>query len=77
MIKVEALKTYEENSISDNELNRIPKEGETWEVSKERLDVLLGNNSYGKIFVKVVEEEKNLLKRLQRKKKLIVNEIFK
>ena len=58
MIKVEALKTYEENSISDNELNRIPKEGETWEVSKERLDVLLGNNSYGKVFVKVVEENK-------------------
>ena len=58
MIKVEALKTYEENSISDNELNRIPKEGETWEVSKERLEVLLGNNSYGKVFVKVVEEKK-------------------
>lgn len=58
MIKVEALKTYEENSISDNELNRIPKEGEIWEVSKERLDVLLGNNSYGKVFVKVAEEKK-------------------
>lgn len=70
MIKVEALKTYEENSISDNELNRIPKEGETWEVSKERLDVLLGNNSYGKVFVKVVEEEEKSTKRTTKKKEV-------
>lgn len=73
MIKVEALKTYEENSISDNELNRIPKEGETWEVSKERLDVLLGNNSYGKVFVKVVEEnkeEKESAKKTTKKKEV-------
>lgn len=70
MIKVEALKTYEENSISDNELNRIPKEGETWEVSKERLDVLLGNNSYGKAFVKVVEEEKKSTKKTTKKKEV-------
>lgn len=73
MIKVEALKTYEENSISDNELNRIPKEGETWKVSKERLDVLLGNNSYGKVFVKVVEEnkeEKKTTKKTTQKKEV-------
>lgn len=70
MIKVEALKTYEENSISDNELNRIPKKGETWEVSKDRLDVLLGNNSYGKVFVKVVEEEKKSTKRATKKKEV-------
>lgn len=70
MIKVEALKTYEENSISDNELNRIPKEGETWKVSKERLDVLLGNNSYGKAFVKVVEEEKKSTKKTTKKKEV-------
>ena len=66
MIKVEALKTYEENSISDNELNRVPKEGETWEVSKERLEVLLGNNSYGKVFVKVVEEKKKTTKKKEK-----------
>lgn len=66
MIKVEALKTYEENSISDNELNRIPKEGEQFEVSKERLEVLLGNNSYGKVFVKVAEEKKKTTKKKEK-----------
>lgn len=69
MIKVEALKTYEENSISDNELNRIPKEGEQFEVSKERLEVLLGNNSYGKVFVKVAEEKKTPKRATKKKEK--------
>lgn len=55
---VEALNTYEEGNIVDNELLRIPKEGEKWEVSRERLDVLLGENALGKVFVKVVEETK-------------------
>ena len=54
--EVEALDTYERLNISDNELKRIPKAGEKWEVSKERLDVLLGNNNYKEIFVKLVEK---------------------
>lgn len=57
MIKVEALATYAENEIKDQELGRIPAEGEIFEVTKERLDVLLGNNSYEMVFVKVVEEK--------------------
>ena len=55
---VEALKAYEEGSVVDNELLRVPKEGEQFEVSKERLDTLLGNNSFGKVFVKVIKEIK-------------------
>ena len=53
---VEALDTYEKNNISDNELGRVPSVGEQFEVSKERLDVLLGNNKHSLVFVKLVEK---------------------
>ena len=55
---VEALPVYEENGVSDAELGYIPKAGETWTVSKERLDVLLGENSSGIKYVNVLEEIK-------------------
>ena len=55
---VEALDIYEKDNITDNELERIPKAGERFEVSKERLDVLLGENEHGKVFVKLVGEIK-------------------
>ena len=57
MIEVEALRTYEELGAKDSELDRMPREGERFEVSKERLEVLLGNNDFHKPFVKVVEKE--------------------
>lgn len=66
--KVEALDTYETRNISDKELGRIPKEGDTFEVTQERLDVLLGNNSYRVPFVKVLEEIKEQPKKPATKK---------
>lgn len=57
MIKVEALDTYEKLSVQDSELKQIPKKGEQFEVTKERLNVLLGNNGYNTAFVKLVEED--------------------
>lgn len=57
MIEVEALKTYEELGAKDSELDRMPREGERFTVSKERLEVLLGKNGFNKPFVKVVEKE--------------------
>lgn len=54
---VEALDTYEKLNVQDNELKRIPKKGETFEVSKERLNVLLGNNDYNVRFVKIVDKK--------------------
>ena len=57
MIEVEALGTYEELGAKDSELDRMPKAGERFEVSKERLEVLLGKNGFNKPFVKVVEKE--------------------
>jgi len=61
--KVEALKTYEEYEITDKELGRIPKEGETFIVTKDRLDVLLGENDDNRVYVKVIEEIKETKKR--------------
>ena len=58
MYLVEALDTYKENNIQDNVLGRIPAPGERFEVSKERLDILLGKNKHNLVFVKQVEEPK-------------------
>lgn len=56
--KVEALDTYEKHRVTDVDLGYIPKAGETFIVDKERLDVLLGANSKGRVYVKVIEEIK-------------------
>ncbi len=56
--KVEALDTYEKYRVTDVDLGYIPKAGETFIVDKERLDVLLGANSKGRVYVKVIEEIK-------------------
>ena len=53
---VEALDTYEKHNITDNDLKRVPKVGERFEVNKERLDILLGQNSYNVPFVKLIEQ---------------------
>lgn len=63
MVTVEALDTYKKKLIKDKELGRIPKVGEQFEVSKERLDILLGNNRYGIAFVKeIIKEDKEKTK---------------
>ena len=56
MYLVEALDTYKENNIADNVLGRIPMPGEQFEVSKERLEVLLGKNGHNLTFVKIIKE---------------------
>lgn len=58
LYKVEALRFYQEENIKDTELNRIPQRGEQWETSKERLDVLLGDNKYHKPMVKFIGTRK-------------------
>lgn len=70
-IKVEALKTYEEFNVYDNELKKIPKKGEIFFVSEERLNILLGNNKNKRIYVKVVEEKQDEEKPKKRTKKTI------
>lgn len=55
-IRVKATDKYEKLKIKDNELNKIPKKGEEFEVSKERFELLTKTNKYKAVFVKKVEE---------------------
>ncbi len=53
--KVEALPFYKEKNLRDGELGYVPNPGEQWEVSYDRLMILLGNNNYKKPFVRRVD----------------------
>lgn len=57
---VRATDKYEELNLKDNELNRIPKKGEVWEVSEERFEVLTKTNKFKIEFVEKVEETKGI-----------------
>lgn len=54
---VEALSTYQNNKLVDAELGHIPEPGEVWDVSKERFDLLAGENKRGIQFVKLVNKK--------------------
>ena len=69
-VKVEALDTYTNFNIFDAELGRVPKAGEQFEVTKERLNILLGNNESGRVFVKIVEPVKEVKKAVLPKKEV-------
>jgi len=56
--KVKALNTYEEYNVTDNDLGYIPKAGEEFIIDKDRLEVLLGDNAKGLVYVEVIEEIK-------------------
>ena len=71
MVKVEALDTYEKYNVTDAGLGRVPKSGEQFEVTKERLNVLLGNNDSGRVYVKVVEPIKEQKKSILPKKNIV------
>lgn len=63
-MKVRATAEYEKRNIKDEGLDKIPKEGEVFEVSEERFNVLNGNNKYKIVFVTKIEEptvEQNII----------------
>ena len=68
-MKVKALDTYKRKSIQDKELNRIPKPGEVFEISEERLNLLLGDNPYKEAFIELLDdkEEKAILPKMGEK----------
>lgn len=82
---VRATDKYEKLKLQDNELGRIPKQGEEFEVSEERYKVLTETNKFNVEFVKLViktedrevavkvdketVKEKIKLKKLETKKK--------
>lgn len=57
-MKVKALDTYKKLNVIDKELQRIPEDGEVFEVTEERAKVLLGDNAYKVAFVKKVTTKK-------------------
>ncbi len=59
-MKVKATNQYESLNLKDKELNRIPKEGEVFEISKERYDYLTLGNEYKVAFVEKVEDEEKI-----------------
>lgn len=52
---VRATDQYEKLKLKDNLLNRIPKQGEEFEVSEERFEVLTKTNKFNVVFVEKVE----------------------
>ena len=56
---VEALKTYQDRNFKDVQLGIIPSPGSRWIVTKERLDLLLGENENGETYVKLIKQIPN------------------
>ena len=65
---VRATDKYEKLNLKDNELNRIPKAGEEFEVSKERYEVLTKTNNFKAVFVEKVEEIETATKKVNTEK---------
>ncbi len=62
---VKATNKYKELNLKDNELGRIPKEGEQFEVTKERFKVLTQTNKFNVVFVEKVEELETATKKVK------------
>ena len=62
---VRATDKYEKLNLKDNELGKIPKKGEEFEVSEERFEVLTKTNKYKAIFVEKVEMVENAIKEVE------------
>ena len=55
-MKVKATGEFKRIGVNPKELDFIPDEGIEFEVSKERYEILKGNNSYKAKFVEAVEK---------------------
>ena len=67
-MKVRATSKYEELKLQDNELGRIPKAGEEFEVTEERFEVLTKTNKFNVVFVEKVEEIETATKKVKTEK---------
>lgn len=53
---VEALKTYQDRNLKDIQLGVVPSPGSRWTVTKDRLDLLLGENENQEAYVKLIKQ---------------------
>ena len=67
-MKVRATDKYEKLNIKDNELDRIPKQGEEFEISEERFKVLTQTNKFNIVFVEKVEKVETAVKKVKTEK---------
>lgn len=63
---VKATNKYKELNLQDKELQRIPEEGEIFEVSNERFKVLTKNNEFKEVFVEKVEEVETAVREVEK-----------
>lgn len=63
---VKATNKYKELNLQDKELQRIPEEGEKFEVSNERFKVLTKDNEFKEVFVEKIEEIETAVKDLKK-----------
>ena len=68
-MRVKATNKYKELNLIDNELKRMPEEGEEFEISEERFKVLTETNKFNEVFVEKVEEQTNSTKKKTTRKK--------
>lgn len=62
---VKATNKYKILNIKDNELGKIPEEGEQWKITKERYEILTKANKFNVKFVEKVEEVETATKRIK------------
>lgn len=63
---VKATNKYKELNLQDKELQRIPEEGEIFEVSNERFKVLTKDNDFKEVFVEKVEKIETAVKDVEK-----------
>ena len=76
-MKVRATDKYEKLNIKDNELDRIPKQGEEFEISEERFKVLTQTNKFNVVFVEKVEEVETAVKKVKTELSMYFSSILK
>ena len=67
-MQLRATDKHEKLNIKDNELDRIPKQGEEFEISEERFKVLTQTNKFNVVFVEKVEEVETAVKKVKTEK---------
>lgn len=70
-MKVKATAEYQKRNVLDKELGYIPAEGDVFEVTEERYNILNGNNAHNVVFVEKVEEEKEEMVEVKEEKKVV------
>jgi len=56
-MKVKATNEFKKHNVKPQELENIPEEGKEFDVTKERFEILSGDNRFNVVFVEEVKEQ--------------------